>query len=79
MNGAGKMVKYESMSKVDKERLESYLESFKTNIEILERAIDKEHIPNIFATLSMLKAQSKEITDTTAKRLYQGWQDGKYY
>jgi hypothetical protein len=36
------------------------------------------HIPNFYATLAAFNHQMDEITNTTAKRLYDEWQNGKY-
>jgi uncharacterized protein YukE len=73
----------EKIEKQDLERIALYMEQFRVNMEILESAIKhmdegEIHIPNFYATLAAFNHQMDEITNTTAKRLYDEWQNGKY-
>jgi beta-galactosidase beta subunit len=73
----------EKLAIQDVEKIQRYMEEFRVNMEILESAVkDIEegniHIPNLYATLSTFDYQLKELKNTTAHRLYQEWNSGKY-
>lgn len=57
-------------------KLQKLMAHMKTNMEILENAIEKGHTPNTYATLATSVYQLKEM-EKIALKDYKDWQDGK--
>lgn len=57
-------------------KLQMLVKHMKTNFEILEGAVEKNHVPNTYATSQALLFSLKEL-DKIAHKRYRQWNDGE--
>ena len=58
------------------DKMKNLLDSINVNMRMLNSAIEKNHVPNTYATAQAIQYAMKELDKYALKR-YKEWQDGK--